>query len=267
SKQNYLFDISVKNVLTNKAMILLTDNCKLIIESNNTEMAFSEGAIIFIERGIRFSYRIQKINKDYPPCKIIKINKEDLIKLRHILHEAYPLILNEKSLSRNMEDKIFKQNYNDESRKLFKSIFLEHENNFKALKIAYLISKMDSREKLIMSIYASAATTFSDRIRELIEKDLSKKWRLNMIADAFNISEVSVRKRLEAENISFYKILADSRMNKALTLLLDSDYHLPKIAKCVGISSSSYLIKTFKHRFGVTPKQMSIYFRCGGQTV
>ena len=88
-----------------------------------------------------------------------------------------------------------------------------------------------------------------------------------MIADAFNISEVSVRKRLEAENISFYKILADSRMNKALTLLLDSDYHLSKIAKSVGVSSSSYLIKTFKHRFGVTPKQMSIYFRCGGQTV
>lgn len=33
SKQNYLFDISVKNVLTNKAMILLTAYCLLITVS------------------------------------------------------------------------------------------------------------------------------------------------------------------------------------------------------------------------------------------
>ncbi|HCS0032305.1 TPA: helix-turn-helix transcriptional regulator, partial [Escherichia coli] len=91
--------------------------------------------------------------------------------------------------------------------------------------------------------------------------DLSKRWRLERVAEIFNVSEISIRKRLNAEQTTFYQILLERRMNKAIQLLFDNELQVDMIAKKVGFSSVSYFIKTFKKHFGVTPKSFLMYFR------
>ncbi|EFT2743744.1 helix-turn-helix domain-containing protein, partial [Escherichia coli] len=58
-----------------------------------------------------------------------------------------------------------------------------------------------------------------------------------------------------------YQILYERKMNKALQLLLDNELQVDMIAKKIGISSTSYFIKSFKKHFGVTPKSFLMYFR------
>ncbi|EHR9330681.1 helix-turn-helix transcriptional regulator, partial [Escherichia coli] len=102
---------------------------------------------------------------------------------------------------------------------------------------------------------------FSDKLIKILDQDLSKRWRLGDIAEIFNVSEVSIRKRLDAEQTTFYQILYERKMNKALQLLLDNELQVDMIAKKIGISSTSYFIKSFKKHFGVTPKSFLMYFR------
>ncbi|HGC4909429.1 TPA: helix-turn-helix transcriptional regulator, partial [Escherichia coli] len=103
--------------------------------------------------------------------------------------------------------------------------------------------------------------TFSDKLIKTFEQDLSKRWRLGDVAEIFNVSEISIRKRLDAEKTTFYQVLLERRMNKALQLLLDNELQVDMIAKKIGISSTSYFIKVFRKHFGVTPKCFLMYFR------
>nr|WP_208483113.1 helix-turn-helix transcriptional regulator [Escherichia coli] len=114
---------------------------------------------------------------------------------------------------------------------------------------------------LIQSILSSGIIRFSDKLIKILDQDLSKRWRLGDIAEIFNVSEVSIRKRLDAEQTTFYQILYERKMNKALQLLLDNELQVDLIAKKIGISSTSYFIKSFKKHFGVTPKSFLMYFR------
>ncbi|EEV8085209.1 AraC family transcriptional regulator, partial [Escherichia coli] len=109
--------------------------------------------------------------------------------------------------------------------------------------------------------YVSSATIFTDRIRQIIEADLSKRWRLSDVSEIFNVSEITIRKRLEAEKNSFNQILLSSKMNKSMQLLLRGDYQICQIAKLTGFSNSSYFVKIFKEHYGITPKQFFIYFK------
>ena len=54
-------------------------------------------------------------------------------------------------------------------------------------KITYLLSKMRDIESLVYSLSVSTDTTFTERLKSIIEADLSKSWRL---ADLANILHV-----------------------------------------------------------------------------
>ncbi|EHL6582245.1 helix-turn-helix transcriptional regulator, partial [Escherichia coli] len=130
-----------------------------------------------------------------------------------------------------------------------------------ALKLTTFIASSEKSTLLIQSVLSSGVIKFSDKLIKIFEQDLSKRWRLGNVAEIFNVSEISIRKRLDAEQTTFYQILLERRMNKALQLLLDNELQVDMIAKKIGISSTSYFIKTFKKHFGVTPKSFLMYFR------
>ncbi|MCZ5856041.1 AraC family transcriptional regulator, partial [Escherichia coli] len=71
----------------------------------------------------------------------------------------------------------------------------------------------------MQSILSSGVIKFSDKLIKVLEQDLSKRWRLERVAEIFNVSEISIRKRLNAEQTTFYQILLERRMNKAIQLL------------------------------------------------
>ncbi|EHE8533270.1 helix-turn-helix transcriptional regulator, partial [Escherichia coli] len=125
--------------------------------------------------------------------------------------------------------------------------------------LIYLISRIENNEKIIESIYISSMSFFSDKVRDIIEKNLSRKWTLAIIADVFNVSEITIRKRLESERANFNQILMQSRMSKAALLLLENSYQVSQVSNMIGISSVSYFIRLFNNHFGVTPKQFYNY--------
>lgn len=253
--------ITIDNITTNKYLIVYTDNCDLNIHKNNQDLFFPQGSFVFIERGIKFSCKIKKINPGKKPYRAIRLNKEELIMLKEIFKSTHSYYLDEKINERKPRNKIVKgEGYPDYAR-IFDRIMSTNDRTLKILKLAYIISRMGIAKDIIHSLIASAAIGFTDKVRSMIEKDTSRKWRINMIADEFNISEISVRKRLDSEGISFNNLLVEVRMNRAMQLLLENEQQIHQISKAVGILSPSYFIKSFKNHFGITPKQFIIYFR------
>ncbi|GJH96767.1 hypothetical protein ECZC10_46150 [Escherichia coli] len=61
----------------------------------------------------------------------------------------------------------------------------------------------------MQSILSSGVIKFSDKLIKVLEQDLSKRWRLERVAEIFNVSEISIRKRLNAEQTTFYQILLE----------------------------------------------------------
>lgn len=255
------FCIKIKNIVAHKHLLVYINMCDVDIYTNEESLSFKKGDIIFIERGLRFHCKIIKHNKESPPLKFVGIDRVTLNYLKNITYSLYGYNVNEKQLSRCLADKAISINANEDYVSLFKLISNASDDITKAIKVAYLISKLKTRDKLIFSLNISATTYFSDKVRGLILEDLSKKWRLNLIAEEFNISEITVRKRLDSENTSFNNLILDLRMNKALQLLHENEHQIHKISKLIGISTPSYFIKIFKEYFGVTPKQYMLYFK------
>ncbi|ENN3300150.1 TPA: helix-turn-helix transcriptional regulator [Escherichia coli] len=258
---NSLLGIKIKNIVTQKHLLVYMRMCDMHIYTNKECLSFKKGDVIFIERGLRFNCEIKKHDKKSPPLQFVDIDTVTLNYLKDITHSLYGYKADEKQLSRCLADKIIGVNTNEYYVRLFNLISNATDNKIKAIKIAYLISKLEARDKLIFSLRVSSAISFGDKIKNLIQDDLSKKWRLNLIADKFNVSEVTIRKRLKSENTSFNNLILDLRMNKALQLLHENEKQIHQISKLIGISNPSYFIKMFKDYFGVTPKQYTLYFR------
>ncbi|HCN9867469.1 TPA: helix-turn-helix transcriptional regulator, partial [Escherichia coli] len=157
--------------------------------------------------------------------------------------------------------KIIEFNSNAVSVQLFREISSTKDIKKTALKLTTFIANSEQSTLLMQSILSSGVIKFSDKLIKVLEQDLSKRWSLERVAEIFNVSEISIRKRLNAEQTTFYQILLERRMNKAIQLLFDNELQVDMIAKKVGFSSVSYFIKTFKKHFGVTPKSFLMYFR------
>ncbi|EDM0535019.1 AraC family transcriptional regulator, partial [Salmonella enterica subsp. enterica serovar Typhi] len=134
-------------------------------------------------------------------------------------------------------------------------------NNNDIYEIACLFSKVNNIEQLYTSLCISVSRSFSDIVRKTIDNDISTKWRLKTLSEKLNLSEVTIRKKLENENTNFYRILLDARMQKAARLVLDSDTHINKVSYAVGMSSVSYFIKLFSDYYGLTPKQFHLKYK------
>ncbi|CAD6024054.1 helix-turn-helix domain-containing protein [Escherichia coli] len=98
-------------------------------------------------------------------------------------------------------------------------------------------------------------------VSELVRRGTCKSHRRLSRRISLNISEIAIRKKLEAEEISFNQILIDTRMQKAVRFILDHNYHISKVSEQTGMSSVSYFIKIFSNYYGVTPKKFYLYYK------
>ncbi|EED9465041.1 helix-turn-helix transcriptional regulator, partial [Salmonella enterica subsp. enterica] len=233
----------------------------ITINKNNETLFFPQRTFIFMERGMKFSCKINKKLQGVRPYRVIRLEKEELIVLKDVFKATHRYYLDEKVIKRKLSNKIIGIEGEQEYIEEFNCIESVRDSSLKIIKLANVILRIDRSHEIINSLIVSAAITFTDKVKGMIEKNTSRKWRLNMIADEFNISEVSVRKRLESEGTSFNNLLTEIRMNKAMQLLLENEMQIHQISRDVGIFSLSYFIKSFKNYFGITPKQFVIYFR------
>jgi AraC-like DNA-binding protein len=95
-----------------------------------------------------------------------------------------------------------------------------------------------------------------DRLRQMVENDPAFDWALAHVAQSFNMSEATLRRKLAAEDTSFSEVLSDTRMNRALGLIHTTTLPMAQVALEVGYDSPSQFAARFKERFGVTPRHV-----------
>lgn len=250
--------IRIKRITLNAFTIMHTDNCFITLKNERDCITCTKDNFLFLEKNMTFSCEIVKVNEKLPPFSIVSFDRKSQILLKDILKEIYPLFMGGCDIQR---EKIITENSISPQYQLFELITRTNDLKLKVIKSAYLIATMKNHAKIISSLYASCGITFTDKVKNELRKDLSKNWKISMIADKFNISEVSVRKRLSSEKTSFSQLLLQARMDRALQLILDNELPLSSVSESIGISSMPYFIRVFKYFFGITPKQFSIYFR------
>lgn len=93
-------------------------------------------------------------------------------------------------------------------------------------------------------------------IREYLNRNYAQEMTLQHIAERFFISRENVSrkfKQITGENLSDY--LTSLRVDKAKTLLQNTNLRLSQIAELVGYEDEKYFSRVFKKSTGVTPRE------------
>jgi AraC-like DNA-binding protein len=85
------------------------------------------------------------------------------------------------------------------------------------------------------------------------------------IADALNISERTLQRRLHAEHTSFQKLLDDTRRELAQQYLRRPRHSLRRIADLLGFEDQSNLFRACKRWFGESPRTYQARFGVAGE--
>lgn len=92
------------------------------------------------------------------------------------------------------------------------------------------------------------------QIVELIETVYMEDLSLNMFAERFQLSSAYLSRLIRKETgKTFMEILAEVRMERAISLLNGGTYKVYEVAALVGYKDLSYFIQVFKRRFNKTP--------------
>ncbi|MEQ1928464.1 AraC family transcriptional regulator [Escherichia albertii] len=249
-------EFTIKSIKVYQPSLLLTKECEILLCSDDSDVSIPSHSITFLEKGLIFNARISRKENGIPYI-VNTISNKDMMNLAKVFDMAGdfsspPLI----PKRRTLKDKVFNFGADSFDEMLFDKIsYMESGDMRLTSKLLYLLSKIQKKDELRVSLVVSSSRNFSDKIRELVECKLDKKWKLSDIADYFFCSEITIRKKLEKENTSFNKLLLDIRMKHAASFILDSDCNVTMTSKSIGINSTSYFIKLFKSYYGMTPKK------------
>ncbi|HHN4436086.1 AraC family transcriptional regulator [Escherichia albertii] len=256
--ENYF---SVNNIKVYQPTVIFTRNAEIKLFCMHEDITIPPHAIAFIEKGLNFNVIVLKKEAGVP-YKSAVIDNAVMMSVHQLFETAF---YQNKILSapqnRTLKDKVLfveKLNYEED-------FFCKMPDNkddliHRSCKLAYILSMLPEKDKLFISMTASIVKNFSDKVREVIEEKLDKKWKLSDIAEKFHCSEITVRKKLEKENITFNQLVYDIRMKNAARFILSTDCNVAAVAAATGISSTSYFIKQFKSFFGMTPKKYYLNF-------
>lgn len=90
----------------------------------------------------------------------------------------------------------------------------------------------------------------------LIEAGVGQAISVSELAERIGISRRELLRRFRRELASTpSRVLADRRLDRARSLILNTRLPLAQIAESVGYSSQSHLTSSYRSRFGVTPAQ------------
>lgn len=211
-------------------------------------------SICYIEKNTVIDVTLNVLDKGMPYI-LFHIDNNTLSCICKVME---PLLLNPNKIGPT-RSRIFNYMADETDAEIFKMITERNIPYYRLIyNITYLLSKVDDIESLVCSLSVSTSTTFTERLKSIIESELSKPWRLVDLASILHMSEVSIRKKLEKEDNNFNNLILDIRMQHAARLITTSEKHINSISDEVGYVSTSYFIRNFKNYFGITPKQFSL---------
>lgn len=273
--------LNIKKFKLNQCAIIYAEWCDIKITSASQEVIqISKGELFFLERGILVDIQVSAHKGEVRPeylYLVIFIDSDMLLLLRELFDPITPkgwasLAVDKTSSTplgggkRTLHNRVIKIKKTTVTHTLFSFLYdTKEEGRHLAYSYAALLSHVDSVNEVAMAIFMSGVTTFTDKVSAVIETNLALRWRLVDIADRMFLTEVTIRKRLDAEATSFNKLVLDIKMRYAAKKILSEGANISRIASSVGIVSVSYFIKQFKLYFGVTPKQF--YLNMSGRDV
>lgn len=245
----------LKNVRLYNCAIVYLHNAQLRVKTiGGRVIDIPPESICYIEKNAVIDVTLKVLGKGIP-YYIFYIDNNILPRICKIMES---LLLNPHRVN-PMRSGIFNFVANETDTELFKMITEKNIPHHRLIyNITYLLSKVDDIESLVCSLSVSIDSTFTEKLKLIIESDLSKPWRLVDLASILHMSEVSIRKKLEKENNNFKNLILDIRMQHAARLIITSEKHINNISDEVGYVSASYFIRNFKDYFGITPKQFSL---------
>ncbi|EHV3136324.1 helix-turn-helix transcriptional regulator [Escherichia coli] len=238
-----------KKLHTNDYILINSNGCHISITNGIKAITIKSNCFLLIEKRRLLTTA---------PYDCIELNQGDI---NNVIKIMSPFFYDGKlkSLGHTKKNKtenyIFSIEKDKLSNELYKAIKSTNNYRLKLYKLACFLSKGQDPQRIFDALITSTTNLFSDRIRRIIDLDTSKKWKLSTIAKEICLSEISIRKKLSAENTSFCQILLEVRMKKAAMLILRNELQMSKISCMVGISSVSHFIKVFNLYYGLTPKK------------
>lgn len=247
---------------TNKLAILYTGEHDILVTnlSDNTQIRCKRNSVVIVGRNVRISFMADQLH-DRILRNTVFFDHTQIITLKKIMSLAYgfskinPLDFGTDSPKIR---KIISIEVNDRIKNSFYNIISEDSHHNRILSFIFFCKESSVMDAILPLIYFSAATTFCNRVIELIESNIAKKWTLRLLSEEFSISEITIRKKLEAEGVIFRELILEIRMKKAMTLLIAGELSVSKIADKVGYNNISYFISHFRQFFGMTPKQLHL---------
>ncbi len=96
--------------------------------------------------------------------------------------------------------------------------------------------------------------------RAALAADPGRGWTLRHLADALRVSSRSLQRRLQAEQTSFSRLLAEARLAAAAMLLGKSDRTAAEIGYACGFADQAHFTRDFKRHTALTPTAFRAQF-------
>ncbi|WP_097410747.1 helix-turn-helix transcriptional regulator [Escherichia coli] len=257
--------IKLNNCTTYCCTLIYNNHALIYFRKDKNEFTLKNGEVAFIKKGETFDVEVISnaiTNKPEPPYYIIYLTPE-IVSAMYNLMRSFFIEAKEETIN---DDRFFTFSPEEEDCYWIKRIFSTKENhviNSKfIINIMSIILEFEYSQSIMQHITISKKENITDKVIALIEAEPSRNWHFADICDCLYLSESTLRKKLELENVNFKKILLDFKMKKAAELLKTTNKSITMISSDLGYVYASYFIKVFKNYFGVTPKQFLKKFTC-----
>lgn len=97
----------------------------------------------------------------------------------------------------------------------------------------------------------------ADTIGTLVASEPARDWRSADIEHHFAVSGATLRRQLAAEQTTLRRILAETRLSRALHLLQSTRLPVKSVAARAGYQSVSSFVRRFHQRYGVEPSRVA----------
>ncbi|MEQ6339468.1 helix-turn-helix domain-containing protein [Escherichia ruysiae] len=247
--------LTLKRIRFYNSAVIFIRNAQLVIKATDGDVIdISPGSLCYIEKNLVIDATLKVLGSGVL-YDIYTIDSDILSSVCKVMEP----ILSGQRLVTQVRKRIFFYKLEETDKEIFRRLMSDDLPPYRQVyKIAYLLSRIHEIEPLAYSLSVSTDITFTEKLKKIIEADLSRGWKLSDLRDILHMSEVSIRKKLERENNNFNALVLDIRMQHAAKMITSTEKHINRISYDVGYTSTSYFIRNFKNYFGITPKQFSL---------
>ena len=103
----------------------------------------------------------------------------------------------------------------------------------------------------------SLQLSFIEQAEQIVLEQLQQPdFNITELASKLNVSHSSLHRKIKTSvNQSPTEFIRDLRLKKAIKLMKDDKYTMDEISSYVGFNSASYFMRSFKRKYGKTPKE------------